>query len=114
VVVGHHERDLLALEAHLVRGQHGLRVGRQRGHPGHAARLEIGAGEHGVDARVLQGRGRVDGHDAGMGERAAQHRAVQRPAQVDVVHEAPLAADEPRVLLAAQAAERRHVSPLAS
>ena len=32
-VLGDDERDLLALEAHLVGGQHGLHVVRQRGHP---------------------------------------------------------------------------------
>ena len=40
-VVGDHERDLLALEAHLVGGQHGLRVVRERRHPGQPLRLEV-------------------------------------------------------------------------
>ena len=47
-VVGDDERDLLALEAHLVGGQHGLDVVRQRRHPGQAQRLEVLAGDDGV------------------------------------------------------------------
>ena len=41
VVVGDDERDLLALEAHLVGREHGLAVGRHRRHPRHAPRLEV-------------------------------------------------------------------------
>ena len=38
-VLGDDERDLLALEAHLVGGQHGLDVVGQRRHPGQARGL---------------------------------------------------------------------------
>ena len=81
-VVGDHERHLLALEADLVGGQHRLGVRRQRRHPGAAAGLQIGAGEHGVDARVRQRRRGVDRDDPGVGERAAQdaRRAASRAA----------------------------------
>ena len=57
------------------------------------------------DLRVLQrGRG-VDRDDPGVGERAAQDRAVEHPGQLDVVDVAALPADEAGVLLAPQAAE---------
>ena len=59
-VLGHHERDLLALEAHLVGGQHGLRVLGQRGHPGQPARGQVLPGEHGLDPRVGLRRDGVD------------------------------------------------------
>ena len=54
-VLGDDERDLLALEAHLVGGQHGLDVGRQRRHPRQAQRLEHLAGDDGLDLRVRLG-----------------------------------------------------------
>ncbi len=113
VVVGHHERHLLALEAHLVGGQHGLGVGRQRGHPGQPARLEVGARENGVHARMLKRGGGIDRDDAGVRERAPQDGAVQHPGQRQVVDVAALPADEPRVLLALERPVA-HVSPLAS
>ena len=50
--------------------------------------------------------GDVHRHDPGVRQRAAQDRAVQHARQLDVVHEQALAADEPRVLLAAAAARR--------
>ena len=106
-VVRHDERDLLALEAHLVRGQHGLHVARQRRHPGELQALQVLAGDDGVHLRVLQGGGRVDRDDAGVRERAAQHRAVQHPGQRDVVDVGALAADEARVLLALAAGRSR-------
>ena len=105
VVVRDHEGHLLALEAHLVRGEHGLRVGRERRHPGEPEPLEVLAGDHRAHLRVLQRGRRVDGDDAGVRQRAAQHRAVQHPGQLHVVDVVALAADEPRVLLALQPAE---------
>jgi hypothetical protein len=112
VVVGDHERDLLALEAHAIGGQHRLPVGRHRRHPGHLS--EVVAGEHGVDLRVLQGGRDVDRHDLGVRLRRAQDRAVQQLRQLHVVHVAALAADEAGILLARQRPEADHVSPLAS
>ena len=108
-VVGHHERDLLALEAHLVGGEHGLRVGRDRLHPGDAAVLEIPAGDDRVHLRVLERRGRVDRDDPGMRDRASQDGAVEHPRQLHVIDEVALAANEARVLLAPHAAEADRV-----
>jgi hypothetical protein len=105
VVLGDHERDLLPLEAHLVGGEHGLGVHRQRRHPGEAQARERLAGDHRLDLGVgLGGRG-VDGDDAGVRERAAQHGPVQHAGQVDVVDVAALAAYEAGVLLALHPAE---------
>ena len=96
----HHERDLLALEAHLVGGQHRLHVAEQRRHPRQAPLGQVGAGEHGHHRRVGAGGGGVDRDDPGVRERAAQDRAVQHAGQRDVVDERALPPDEPRVLLA--------------
>ena len=109
-VVGDDERDLLALEAHLVGGEHGLRVVRHRRHPRQPERLEHGAGDDRVHLRVRLGGGGVDRHDPGVRVRAAQDRAVQHAGQVDVVDVAALAADEADVLLAEHAAEADRVA----
>ena len=99
-VLGHDERDLLALEPHLVGGQDRLHVLGQGGHPGQAAVLQRLAGDHGLDPGVgLGGRG-VDRDDPGVRERAAQDRAVQHAGKLDVVGEGALAADEAGVFLA--------------
>jgi hypothetical protein len=103
VVVGNDERDLLALEAHFVGREHGLAVGRHRGHPRHAARLEVAAGDDGVDLRERERGGGVDRDDARVGERAAQDRAVQRARAADVVEEAPC----PRMKRASSLRRRR-------
>ena len=51
-VLGHDERDLLALEADPVGGEHGLHVVGQRRHPGQSLRGEVGAGDDGLHLRV--------------------------------------------------------------
>ena len=79
VVVGDDERDLLALEAHLVGREHRLPVGRHRRHPRHPPRLEVAPRDDRVDPRQRQRRRGVDRDDPGVGERAAQDRAVQHP-----------------------------------
>ena len=104
-VLGDDEGDLLALEAHLVGGEDGEGVVRQRGDPRQAERLEHRAGDDGLHLRVrLGGRG-VDALDARVRERAAQDGAVQHAGQHDVVDVVALAADEAGVLLAEHAAE---------
>jgi hypothetical protein len=103
-VLGDDEGDLLALEAHLVGGQHGHGVGRQGRCPGEVESLEVLAGDDGEHLRVREGLGGVDGDDPGVRQRRAQDRAVQHPGQHDVVEVAALAADEPRILLALDAA----------
>ncbi len=105
VVVGDDERHLLALEADLVGREHGLRVGREGRHPGEALGLEVLAGDHGADLRVLQRGGGVDRDDPGVRERTAQRGAVQHPGEPHVVDVVALAADETRVLLALHPAE---------
>ena len=106
VLVGRdHERDLLALEAHLVAGQHGLRVVGDRRHPREPERLEVLGGDDGGDSRVRERARGVDRDDARVRVRAAQHLPVDHPRQPDVVEVVALAADEARVLLALQAAE---------
>ena len=48
-VVGDNEGDLLAMEPHFVRGEHGHDVMGQRRHPGEIQRLEQRAGDHCAD-----------------------------------------------------------------
>ena len=106
VLVGRdHERDLLALEADLVAGQHRLGVVGDRRHPRQPERLEVLGGDDRGDARVRERRGGVDRDDLGVRVGAAQHRAVHHPGQADVVEVGALAADEARVLLALEPAE---------
>ena len=109
-VVGDDDAHLLALEAHLVGGEHGLGVVGERRHPGEVALGHHLAGEHQPDARDLPGLRRVDGDDAGVRQRAAQDLHVQHAGQVDVVDVVAATAHEPRVLdpaaARAQAADR--------
>ena len=100
-----HERDLLALEAHLVACEHRLRVVGDRRHPGEPERLEVLGGDDGRDVRVGERPRGVDRDDARVRERAPQHGAVHHSRQADVVEVRALAADEPRILLALQPAE---------
>ena len=104
-VGGDHERHLLALEARLVAGQHGLRVVGDRRHPGEPEGLEVFGGHHRHDPVQRQRRRGVDRVDLGVREGAAEDRPVQHPGQPDVVEVGPLAADEARVLFALEAAE---------
>ena len=104
-VLGDDEGDLLALEADLVGGQHGLHVRGQRRRPGQVERLQVLAGDDRLDPGVGQRPAGVDGHDPGVRDRRAQQRAVQHPGQRDVVDEPTLAAHQARVLLAGQPAE---------
>ena len=97
-VVGDDGGDLLALEAHLVGGQHGLGVVAQRGHPGEVAGRHHLAGEHQPDARDVPGLAGVDGADPGVGDRAAQDLHVQHAGQHDVVDVVAAAPDEAVVL----------------
>ena len=99
-VLGHHERDLLALEPDLVGGEHGLHVVGQGGHPGQPLSGQVGAGDDRLHLGVGQRGGRVDADDPGMGDGRAQDREVQHPGQLDVVDVAAHPADEARVLLA--------------
>jgi hypothetical protein len=109
-ILGDDERDLLAVEAHLVGGEHRLGVVRQRGHPGEAERLERRAGDDGVHLRVRLGLGGVDRHDPRVRVRAAQDRAVEHAGQLDVVDVVAVAADEAHVLLAEHAPEPDRVA----
>ena len=105
LVGGDHERHLLALEAHLVARQHGLRVVGDRGHPGQAERLEVLGGDHRGHVGMGERGRRVDRDDARVRVGAAQQRAVDHARQPDVVEVVALAADEARILLALEPAE---------
>ena len=116
-VVGDDDAHLLALEAHLVGGEHGLGVVGERGHPGQVALGHHLAGEHQPDARDLPGLRGVDRDDARVRQRAAQDLHVQHAGQVDVVDVVAATAHEPGVLDPAAAraqpadlalVERRH------
>ena len=99
-VLGDDEGDLLALEADLVAGQHGLGVVGDRRHPGEPEGLEVLGGDDPEDLGVLERLRGVDREDLGVRVGAPQDRAVEHPRQHDVVEIGPLAADEARVLLA--------------
>ena len=96
--LGDHRRDLLALEAHLVRGEHGLSVARERRHPGEVVLGHELAGDDGDDALDRLGPRGVDRRDAGVRVRAPQELQVEHPGERDVVEVVALAADEARVL----------------
>ncbi len=102
-VLRDHARDLLALHAHLVGREHGLRVAGERRHPRELVLGEHIAGDDHDDARQLHRAGRVDRVDLGMRVRTAQDRHVQHPGQLDVLDVVAPADDEARVLLALDA-----------
>ena len=79
--LGDDGRDLLALEAHLVGGEHGLRVARERRHPGEVVLRHQLAGDDRDDARQRRGARGVDRLDAGVRVRAAQELQVEHPGQ---------------------------------
>jgi hypothetical protein len=69
--------------------------------------VEVLAGEDAADPGHGGGRAGVDGADAGVGERAADHAHPQGARDLQVVHEAGLAREQPCVLLAEQPAADR-------
>ncbi len=93
-VGGDHGRDLLTLEPHGVRDEHGLRVARHRGHPRQVVLRHQLAGHHGDDARQGRGGGGVDAVQRGVGVRTAQDRHVQHPRQMHVIDEVAGTPDE--------------------
>jgi hypothetical protein len=95
-----HTRDLLALEAHLVGREDGLRVARQRRHPREVVLGEQLAGHDRDHALERLRPRRVYPVDPGVRERAAEDLHVEHPGQGDVVEIRALPADEPSVLLA--------------
>ena len=97
-IIGDDAGDLLALEAHLVGGEHSLGVVGQGRHPGQVAGSHHVAGQHKVHAGNVPGLAGVDRLDPGVRERAAQDLHVQHSRQHDVVGVVALAADEPVVL----------------
>ncbi len=97
-VLGDHTGDLLALHAHLVGGEHGLRVAGERRHPGEVVLGEELTGDDGDDARELGRSRRVDRVDLGVRERAAQDRHMQHVRELDVLDVVAAARDEARVL----------------
>ena len=99
-VLGHHEGDLLALEPHLVGGQHRLHVVGQGRHPGQPLLGQVRTGDDRLHLRVRQRGAGVDADDPGVRQRRAQDREVQHALQLDVVDVLAHAADEPGVLLA--------------
>ena len=105
VVVRDDDGHLLALEAHLVRGEDGLHVRRQGRHPGQVLRGEVGTGDHGAHLGVCQRLACVDGDDPAVCDRRAQDRGVQHAGQPDVVDVTALTPDEARVFLASQPPE---------
>ncbi len=120
-VVGDDAGDLLALETHLVSGQHGLGVIGERRHPGQVAGRHHLAGEHQVHAGNLPRPAGVDRLDPRVRQRAAQDLHVQHPGQRDVVGVVAGAPDEAVVLNALAASAQpadldlvqclRHVAP---
>ena len=71
-VPGDDEGDLLTLEADLVRGEHGLDVIVQRGHPRQALLGELLSGDGEQHPWMRLRRAHIDAGDAGMGVGATQ------------------------------------------
>ena len=99
----------LADEAHALAGQGpdpaGHRQGGVRGvdGDGHPGAPEIGSEEDADDAGRAASRRHIDGADAGMRVRRAQHYGVQAAGHAEVVDELSGAGDEPWILAAADA-----------
>jgi hypothetical protein len=92
--LGDDRGDLLALEAHLVRGEHGLRVAGEGRHPGEVVLRQELACHDGDDARELLRLRGVDRPDTRVRERAPEELEVEHPRQGEVVEVLALAADE--------------------
>ena len=92
----------LRAEALVRRSEHGRAVGpgalERHLHGAEAVAGEIGAGEDGDHARHRARGGGLDGPDARVGMRRAQHDQVDLAGQVDVVVEAALALQQPRIV----------------
>ena len=104
-----HHRHRVADIAHAIlaetlvrRGEHGgaVRPGalEHHLHGAEAVLGEIGAGENGDHARHRARGGRLDGPDPGMGMRRAHDDQVRLAGQVDVVVEAALTLQQPRIV----------------
>ena len=104
-----HERDHLAHVADAVGGERrlGARLGEGGMRDEERRRLvqlaEVGRRQDQVNAGQGARPRRVDRHDARMAVRTAEAGGVQHPLEVDVVHEAAEAAEQPRVLVAGNA-----------
>ena len=115
--LGRDDCDPVADVAHLVVEAH--LVVRVRVRPTLAARgvldpRGVAVVEDGVDAGQCPGPGVVDGDDAGVGVRAAQHLGVEHAAQFDVVGERRVALGEThRVDLDLGASDDRHLGDVA-
>ena len=73
-------------------------VGRHRRQRAEAVGAIILPGEHGMDARHLQRRARLDAGDAGMGMRRAHDRRMQLIGELEIVEKAALPPQQARVL----------------
>ena len=104
-----HHRDRIADIAHPLlaealvrRGEHGRAVGpgalERHLHGAEAVPGQIGTGEDGDHARQRPRGGGLDGPDPRMGMRRAHHHHVDLAGQVDVVVEAALALQQPRIV----------------
>ena len=95
--------ELLALVHHLVDGE-GEVVAHQEVLHHVAPRFDladdVGAGEHGMHARLPERRRRVDGEQPGVRHRAAQDLGVEHAGQLDVVDEARGTGEQRQVLAA--------------
>ncbi len=101
-----HGGHFLALEAHLVRREHGLGVAGERRHPRQVVLGHELAGHDGHDPGQGRGSRRVDRVDTRVGEGATQQLEVEHPRQHDVVDVVAPAPDEARVLLASARSSR--------
>ena len=99
-VLGDDRGHLLALEADLVRREHGLRVARKGRHPGEVVLGHQFAGHDGDDSGQGSRTRGVDRHDPRVRERAAQQLEVEHPGELHVLDVRALATDEALVLLA--------------
>ena len=63
---------------------------------------DLGAGQHQLHAGQAPRRARVEPLDHGMGDRRAQHRGDRHAGQGDIIGIAPLAGEQPQILIPPQ------------
>jgi hypothetical protein len=92
-ILGHDERDLLALEQHFVIGQYGLNIAGQCRHPMQLERLQVVGGEHRLDTGQLERRVFLDRFDPGVTVGRPDEITEQHARQLEIAPSATMTAD---------------------
>src|SRR5580692_10143301 len=92
-ILGHDERDLLALEQHFVIGQYGLNIAGQCRHPMQLEWLQVVGGEHRLDTGQLERRVFLDRFDPGVTVGRPDEITEQHTRQLEIAPSATMTAD---------------------